>query len=112
MNPATLLALAAAGLFAAIGVVALAAPRFRSKPIQVSLAGVGELSPITVLVIGVSSLIVSYHIVTHALGVMAHFRAPLWIVFVGAVVAILASIGLDAVDNRREAEERRGEHEE
>lgn len=111
MDPAIMLALAAAGLFAAIGIGVLAAPRFRRKPIQVSLAGVGELSPITVLVSGVASLIVSYHIVAYALGVMAHFRAPLWIVFVGAAVAVLGSIGLDAVDNRRDLEERDSDRE-
>jgi hypothetical protein len=106
MDPATMLALGAAGLFAAIGIGALAAPRFRREPIRLSLAGVGEISAITVLVGGVACVIVSYHIVTHALGVLPHFRAPLWIAFLGAGIAVLGSIGIDSIDNRREAQER------
>lgn len=98
-------ALAAAAVFGAIGIAALAWPRLRSEPIRVSLGGVGELSAVTVLVGGVASLIVAYHIVTHALGLMDHFRAPLWMAFVGAGVAVFGSIGIDAIDNRREAQE-------
>lgn len=107
MDPATILALGAAGIFAAIGVAVLAAPRLKRGPIRISLAGVGAMSSITILVAGVASLIISYHIVTHALNVAAHFRAPLWLAFGGAAIAVLASLGIDAIDNRREIEDDR-----
>lgn len=99
-------AIAGAVIFAALGVAALTAPRLMGREPRLSLAGVGEVSRVTVLVAGVSCLIIAYHIVTHALGIMAHFRAPLWLAFAGSAIAVLASLGVDAVDNRQGPDQR------
>lgn len=104
MTPAVVLALAAAVVFACMGAGVLAAPRLFRSELRFHLAGVGEVGPVTMLVTGVACLILSYHIVVHALGVMAHFRAPMWMAAAGAAVAVLASLGLDAMDNRRDAD--------
>jgi hypothetical protein len=69
---------------------------------SVRLAGVGTLTPVTQLVIGLSLLGAGYHVLVHALGVMAHFRAPLHIAVGVAITAALGSIAIDALERRLE----------
>lgn len=64
------------------------------------LAVVGEVSRVTLLVVGLSLLWAGYHVLAFGLGVMEHFRAPLGIALVVAVVAIVGSCAVDALENR------------
>jgi hypothetical protein len=72
----------------------------RRGPGHLRLAGVGEISRVTCVVIGLSLLGAGYHVFTHALGLMKHFRAPLGIGVGVAIVAILGSIAIDVLENR------------
>jgi hypothetical protein len=87
-------ALGAAGLFVVVSL-------HRGRDFgSVRLAGVGPLSRVTLLVMGLSLLGAGYHVLVHALGLMAQFRAPLGITIGVAIVATLGSIGVDALDRR------------
>lgn len=68
---------------------------------RVHLAGVGPLSPITMTVAALAAAGAGYHLVVHALHI-PHFRAPLPIALGVAAVAVLGSIAVDAVENRKE----------
>lgn len=99
MDTARAFALLASILFAAIGVAGF----WRSRPARtgpvVALAGVGPFSHVTFGVIGLASLGVAYHIFVYAFG-FAQFRAPLWLAFSAATIAVLLSIAIDAMENR------------
>ncbi len=94
-------------LWAAVGVVLMGGGAFvvlrlrRAEALgDMRLAGVGPLSRVTRVIIGLALLGAGYHVLVHALGVMRHFRAPLEIAIGVAIVAVLGSIGVDALENR------------
>lgn len=89
---------AAALLFAALGVVAFIAAR-RDEPPRFSLAGVGRPSHVTLYVGGVAAFAMAYHIVAYSFN-MPGFRAPWWLAVSVAVGAVLMSLGVDALENR------------
>lgn len=60
---------------------------------------IGAVSTTTCLVAGAAGLGAAYHLVVHALG-FAQFRAPLPVALGAAAVAVLISIGADAMENR------------
>jgi hypothetical protein len=94
-------ALAAFGVaLAAAGLALLATARAGAATGRFRLAGVGPLSRVTLGVVGLSLIGAGYHVAVHALGVMRDFRAPLPIALIVAIVAILGSIGVDAMENR------------
>lgn len=91
--------LVAGGLFAALGVALWIISRREPAPTQ-TLAGVGRVSPITFLVAALACLGVAYHLIVYALEA-DQFRAP-WPIALGvASSAVLLSLGVDAVENRR-----------
>lgn len=93
--------LAAAGL-AAIGVLCFVVsgrgPE-ASAP-AMALPGVGRVSEITWKVAGLASLWLAYHLAVYTFN-LPQFRAPAWLAVTAAVGAVLASLGVDRLDNRR-----------
>ena len=94
-------------LWAAVGVIlglagigVLLILRFGRRPGEISLMGVGRISRVTVLVAGLALLGLGYHIVVHALDLMRAFRAPLRLAVGVAIVAIVGSLAIDALENR------------
>jgi hypothetical protein len=92
------LAVAAAALLVALGVVAFIGAR-RDEPSRISLAGVGGISHVTLYVAGVAAFAMAYHIVAYTFG-LTQFRAPWWLAVSVAVGAVLMSLGVDAMENR------------
>ncbi len=60
---------------------------------------IGAVSTTTCLVVGAAGFATAYHLVVHALG-YTQFRAPLPVALGVAAVAVLASFGADAMENR------------
>lgn len=64
-----------------------------------TLRGVGAISTTTRTVIGLAGIGLAYHLVVHAAG-WSQFRAPLPVALGVALVAVLASLGVDALEHR------------
>jgi len=74
------------------------------RAVPLRLAGVGRISIVAQAVTGLALIGVGYHVFVHAAG-LAQFRAPLPIAVGVAIVAILGSVLVDAVENRALAPE-------
>lgn len=73
-------------------------PNEGDKPAALRLAGVGEVSPVSLQVMGLCCVGVAYHLVVHAFNVPL-LRAP-WPVALGvASAATLLSLLTDAIEN-------------
>jgi hypothetical protein len=85
-------------LFAAAGVLAWisARRRMQSGP---TLAGIGPLSRATRYVIALVSLAFAYHIAAAGFD-WRTLRAPLWLALLVGLIAVAASLALDAMEGR------------
>lgn len=98
-----ILALIAAAAFAGLGIWCMSlSRRDAAEAPLLTLAGVGRVSQITMLVAGLASLWIAYHLVVHTLNLAPDFRAPGWIAVTVAVGAVISSLGVDRLDNRAE----------
>lgn len=96
------LVLGGACVFAALGAWFLfIARRDEGRGLRLSLPGVGRLSAATLLVFGLSSLGMAYHIVVYELN-FRQFRAPMWLALAVCLVAVGLSLATDRLDNRRD----------
>ena len=102
MDIHSILPLAAAAGFAGLGIFAFIAGRREERP-RLTLAGVGRISHVTLHVGGLASLAMAYHVVAYALD-LTQFRAPWWLAVCIALVAVLLSLGIDAVENAKGGE--------
>lgn len=99
MTAGPALALAGASMLALLGVLLLVAPRREgSWATRLRLAGVGEVSTVTVLVSGLVCLVIAYQIGARALGVHP-FRVPVWLAVGGGAMAVALSLVTDAIQN-------------
>lgn len=99
ISPALAASFAAAALLAAIGIYAFIAAR-RDEPPPYRLTGVGQISHVTLLVSGIASFAMAYHVIAYALD-MREFRAPWWLALTVAAAAVVMSLGVDALENSR-----------
>lgn len=104
MPPDTMrvLALIAAALLAGAGLWCLAlGRRDESSAPALALPGVGVVSQITWLVSGLACLGVAYHLVAYTLNTLVQLRAPWWLALTVAAGAVLASLGVDHMENKK-----------
>lgn len=94
-----ILSVSAAILFIVLGVAAFAVARREDDP-RLSLTGIGRVSPSTFFVAALASLGMAYHIIVYAFD-LRQFRAPWWLAVSVASLAVLLSLGVDAVENGR-----------
>ncbi len=93
-----MLAIAAAALLGLLALWLLRAGRPSTRDPRFSLPGVGPVSTITMLVAGVACALNAYQLIAHSFD-LEFFRAP-YVFTVGAgALAVLASLGVDALDN-------------
>ncbi|MEC9372466.1 MAG: hypothetical protein VYC34_01425, partial [Planctomycetota bacterium] len=80
-----------------IGLAVGVESRLKRRRWRIRLAGVGELSAVTHTVIALACLGAGYHLAMHALRI-GGMVAPLGIALGVAALAVLGSIGIDALD--------------
>jgi hypothetical protein len=96
-----ILALIAAAALAGLGIWSVSLGRRDSEEARpITLAGIGRVSEITMLVAGLACLWSAYHVVVHTLNLVPDFRAPGWIAVAVAAGAVIASLGIDRLDNK------------
>lgn len=89
--------IAASVALAILGVWLMVVSRRATRPTWLALPGVGELSPVTLTVTGLASLLLAYHLFMYAAR-FDQFRAPLWIVLVVSLLAGGLSLLNDALE--------------
>lgn len=90
------LQLALGAVVACLGAAVLIAAR-RDRPSPTALRWMDRMSRVTRGIAGLALLVVAYHFVVYALG-LTQFRAPMPIALIGAAVAVLGSLGVDAME--------------
>jgi hypothetical protein len=97
LSPGALAAMGAA--ISALGLAVLAWIRLGRRPGAPSVPVVGRVSEVSLVVMGLALLGVGYHALAHGLG-WSGFRAPMRLAVAVALVAVLGSLVVDALENR------------